>query len=88
MPPEDGGAAVAWYVAHAPELHGSGVMVHQVLRHMNWPFPRPETMPDTDFDRIDDTALGLLFGYMGAGLPDPKVKLRPINRQGSGPHTP
>ena len=81
VPPEDGGAAFAYCVAHAPELHGSGVMVHQVLRHMDWAFPRPKTVRDTEFDRIDDTALALIFGYMGTGLPDPKVTLRPLERQ-------
>ena len=55
---------------------------------MNWPFPRPETVRDEDFDRIDDTALALVFGYMGDGLPDPGVKRRPINRQPGGTRKP
>ena len=81
IPPEDGGAALAYCITRAGELHGSGVTVQQALRQMDWPFPRPETVHKDDFQRIDDKALTMVFSIMGPGFPDPKVPLRPINRQ-------
>jgi len=81
VPPEDGGAALAYCVTRANELHGSGVTVQQALRQMDWPFPKPETVHMEDFQRIDDRALTMVFAIMGPGFPDPKVPLRPINRQ-------
>ena len=65
----------------AAELHGSGVTIYQAFRQMNWPFPKPETVQNTDFQRIDDRALSLMFTLMGPGFPDPKVLLTPINRE-------
>jgi len=48
---------------------------------MDWPYPKPETVRNTDFQRVDDMVLSLMFAYMGPGFPDPKVPLMPINRQ-------
>jgi NAD(P)-dependent dehydrogenase (short-subunit alcohol dehydrogenase family) len=83
IPAEDGGAALAYCITRAAELHGSGIIIGQAFRQMNWPYPKPETVPKTDFQRIDDMVLSLIFAYMGPGFPDPKVPLMPINR-GSG----
>ncbi len=80
VPPEDGGAAFAYCITRANELHGSGVTVEQALRQMDWPFPKPETLHKDDFQRIDDRALTMVFAIMGPGFPDPKVPLRPISR--------
>jgi len=81
IPPEDGGAALAYCITRATELHGSGIMIGQAFRQMDWPYPKPETVPKTDFQRIDDMVLSLMFAYMGPGFPDPKVPLMPINRK-------
>jgi NAD(P)-dependent dehydrogenase (short-subunit alcohol dehydrogenase family) len=81
IPPEDCGAAFAYCVARAPDLHGSGIMIGQAFRQMNWQYPVPETVAQTEFQRIDDAALGLVFSIMGPGFPDPKAPLRPINRK-------
>jgi NAD(P)-dependent dehydrogenase (short-subunit alcohol dehydrogenase family) len=81
IPSEDGGAALAYCITRAAELHGSGIMIGQAFRQMNWPYPKPETVPTTDFQRIDDMALSLVFAYMGPGFSDPKVPLMPINRK-------
>jgi NAD(P)-dependent dehydrogenase (short-subunit alcohol dehydrogenase family) len=81
IPSEDGGAALAYCIVHAQELHGSGVMVGQALQQMDWPFPKPETVRKTDFQRIDDMALAMVFSFMGPGFPDPKVPLMPISRK-------
>jgi NAD(P)-dependent dehydrogenase (short-subunit alcohol dehydrogenase family) len=81
IPAEDGGAAMAYSIVHAKELHGSGIMIGQALRQMNWPYPKPETAPKTDFQRIDDMALAMVFSFVGPGFPDPKVPLMPIARK-------
>ena len=81
IPPEDGGAALAYCITRAAELHGSGIIIGQAFRQMNWSYPKPETVPNTDFQRIDDMVLPLIFAYMGPGFPDPKVPLMPINRK-------
>jgi NAD(P)-dependent dehydrogenase (short-subunit alcohol dehydrogenase family) len=81
IPPEDGGAALSYCITRAAELHGSGIIIGQAFRQMNWSYPKPETVPNTDFQRIDDRVLPLMFAYMGPGFPDPKVPLMPINRK-------
>jgi NAD(P)-dependent dehydrogenase (short-subunit alcohol dehydrogenase family) len=81
IPAEDGGAALAYCITRAKELHGSGILIGQAFRQMNWPYPKPETVPQTDFQRIDDMALSMMFAFMGPGFPDPKVPLMPINRK-------
>jgi NAD(P)-dependent dehydrogenase (short-subunit alcohol dehydrogenase family) len=83
IPSEDGGAALAYCITRATELHGSGIMIGQAFRQMDWPYPKPETVPQTDFQRIDDMPLSLVFAIMGPGFPDPKVPLTPINRDPS-----
>ena len=81
IPSEDGGAALAYCITRAAELHGSGIIIGQALRQMDWPYPRPETVQKTDFQRIDDRVLSVMFTYMGPGFPDPKVPLMPIDRK-------
>jgi len=81
IPSEDGGAALAYCITRATELHGSGVMIGQAFRQMDWPYPKPETVQNTDFQRIDDMVLSLMFAYMGPGFPNPKAPLMPINRK-------
>jgi NAD(P)-dependent dehydrogenase (short-subunit alcohol dehydrogenase family) len=81
IPPEDGGAALAYCITRAKELHGSGIMIEQAFRQMDWPYPKPETVRKADFQRIDDMALSLVFAIMGPGFPDPKIPLMPINRK-------
>ncbi len=81
IPPEDGGAALAYCITRAGELHGSGITVQQAFRQMDWPYPVPDTVQGTDFKRIDDMALSMIFALMGPGFPDPKVPLTPINRE-------
>ncbi len=81
IPSEDCGAAFAYCIVHAAELHGSGIMVGQAFRQMDWPYPKPETVPKADYQRIDDMALAMLFSFMGPGFPDPKVPLIPISRK-------
>jgi NAD(P)-dependent dehydrogenase (short-subunit alcohol dehydrogenase family) len=81
IPPEHGGAALAYCITRAAELHGSGVTIEQAFRQMDWQYPKPETVRNTDFQRIDEIALSVVYAIMGPGFPEPKVPLTPINRQ-------
>ena len=81
IPPEHGGAAMAYCVTRAKELHRSGVTVTQAFRQMNWVYPKPETVMNREMQRIDDMAAAMVFSLMGPGFPDPKMPLNPIARQ-------
>jgi NAD(P)-dependent dehydrogenase (short-subunit alcohol dehydrogenase family) len=87
VPPEHGGAALAYCITRAAELHGSGVTITQAFRQMDWPYPKPETIRNSDYQRIDDHALSLVFSIMGQGFPDPKIPLDPINRKEPEPNS-
>lgn len=82
IPPEDCGAALAYSITRAAELHGSGIIIQQAFRQMKWPFPKPETVQTSDYNRINERVLSLMFGYMGLGFPDPVVPLTSINYSG------
>ncbi len=79
IPPEDCGAALAYSITRAAEIHGSGIMIQQAFRQMNWHFPKPETVPTSDYERINERVLSLMFAYMGPGFPDPVVPLNSVN---------
>lgn len=79
IPPEDCGAAMAYSITRAADIHGSGIIIQQAFRQMNWPFPKPETAPTSDYERINEQVLSLMFAYMGPGFPDPVVPLNSIN---------
>lgn len=83
IPPEDCGAALAYSITRATELHGSGIIIQQAFRQMNWPFPKPETVQTSDYHRINDRVLSLMFAYMGPGFSDPKIPMITINREDS-----
>ena len=80
VPAEDCGAALAFCIAHAAELHGSGTNVGQAQKRMHWPFPRPDRVPQKDFDRIRDPVMVRMFAYMGPGWNDHMDKMISINR--------
>ena len=82
-PPEDCGAALAYSITRAGEIHGSGIIITQAFQQMNWPYPNPETAPKYDYERINDYLAIRMFGYLGPGFPNPKLPLRTINRSES-----
>jgi NAD(P)-dependent dehydrogenase (short-subunit alcohol dehydrogenase family) len=88
IPAEHGGAALAYCITRAAELHGSGVTIDQAFRQMDWPYPRPETVRKNDFQRLNNLALSLVFTYMGPGFPDPKVPLTPLDQTPTFPNLP
>ncbi len=79
-PPEDSAAALAYAIVHAAELHGSGIAIGQVLQQMGWKYPKPETAPKRDFERLNEQAEGRVFAYTGPGFRDPKLPLVSLNR--------
>jgi NAD(P)-dependent dehydrogenase (short-subunit alcohol dehydrogenase family) len=88
VPPEDCGAALAYSIVRAADIHGSGIMIGQAFRQMNWTFPVPETVFPKDFDHIRDPVLVRMFGYIGPGFPDPLQPLVSINRSEASPDEP
>ncbi|MFC2014364.1 SDR family NAD(P)-dependent oxidoreductase [Chloroflexota bacterium] len=85
IPPEDSGATLAYCIVHGADIHGSGVNAGQAQKRMNWPFPKPETVPGRDFDRIRDQAMVRMFGYVGPGWPDKIEPLETIDRSKAPP---
>jgi NAD(P)-dependent dehydrogenase (short-subunit alcohol dehydrogenase family) len=67
-PPEDCAAALSYSIVNAAEIHGSGIMIGQAFNQMKWPYPKPETLPKSDFERIEDTLKYRMFGYLGPGF--------------------
>ena len=88
MPPEDLGAALAYAIVHAAEIHGSGITSGQVHKYLNWPFPRPDLVPKVDLDRIRDAVAVRLFGYLGPGLVRPGDTKISVNRSDAVPGEP
>ncbi len=80
IPPEDGGAAMVYSILHAKELHGSGIMIQQAFKAMNWQFPKPETVREEEMERLSDMALMLVFSIMGPGFKNLKGPFNSINR--------
>jgi NAD(P)-dependent dehydrogenase (short-subunit alcohol dehydrogenase family) len=83
MPPEDSGAALAYAIVHAAEIHGSGVTTGQVQKHMGWPFPNPNLVPKGDFDRLRDGVAVRIYGYMGPGFSQPGYAKHSLSRSES-----
>ena len=73
IPPEASGAAMVWMLLRAKEMHGTGTMVGDVLKAMDYPFPCPETvnawgaMPP---QYLPDMPLTMVFCHMGHGFPE------------------
>jgi len=76
----DCGPALAFSIVRALDIHGSGINIGQAFRQMKWQFPKPETVPQKDYDRIRDEIMVRMFGYIGPGFPDPRQPLVSINR--------
>lgn len=70
VPPDASGAAMVWMLLHAKEMHGTGVMVSDVLKAMDYPFPCPETLVSHPRHYIEEMPLTLAFCYMIHGFPD------------------
>jgi NAD(P)-dependent dehydrogenase (short-subunit alcohol dehydrogenase family) len=79
-PPEDSAAALSYAIVHAAELHGSGILIGQVLAQMHWRFPKPETAPKAEYDRISEQVEQRMFGHIGPGFPEPVLPLVSVNR--------
>ncbi len=72
IPPEASGAAMVWMLLRANEMHGTGVMVGDVLKEMDYPFPCPETLNawGGKAQYLPEMPLSLVFCHMGHGFPE------------------
>ena len=70
IPADASGAAMVWMLLHAEEMHGTGVMVGDVLKAMNYPFPCPETLIEHERHYIGEFPLTMAFCYMIHGCPE------------------
>ena len=70
IPADASGAAMVWMLLHAAEMHGTGVMVGDVLQAMDYPFPCPETLRKMPRHYIEEMPLTLAFCYMIHGFPE------------------
>ena len=68
MSPEDSGAALAYAIVHAAEIHGSGVTTGQVQKQMGWPFPNPELVPARGFRPTKRWGGSARFRLHGSGF--------------------
>ena len=71
IPADASGAAMVWMLLRAAEMHGTGVMVGDVLMAMDYPFPCPETLRRGPRHYTEEMPLTLTFCYMGHGFPEP-----------------
>jgi NAD(P)-dependent dehydrogenase (short-subunit alcohol dehydrogenase family) len=85
-PPEDCGAALAYSIVRAPEIHGSGIIITQALDQMNWAYPVPDTKMKKEWDRVRDAVQVRMFAYLGPGFPEQKKPLVSINRSEAPPN--
>jgi NAD(P)-dependent dehydrogenase (short-subunit alcohol dehydrogenase family) len=85
MPPEDSGAAIAYAIVHATEIHGSGVTTGQVQKHIGWQFPNLGLVPEGDFERLRDGVAVRIYGYVGQGFSQPGYKKYSLGRPDSVP---
>ncbi len=70
IPADASGAAMVWMLLRAAEMHGTGVMVGDVLAAMDYPFPCPETLRKAPRHYVEEMPLTLMFCYMGHGFPE------------------
>lgn len=70
IPADASGAAMVWMLLRAAEMHGTGVMVGDVLMAMDYPFPCPETLRRSPRHYTEEMPLTLMFCYMGHGFPE------------------
>ncbi len=70
VPPEACGAAMVYMLLRAEEMHGTGVMVLDILNEMDYPFPCPETRMNLKRPYIEERPLTLMFGNMIHGFPE------------------
>ncbi|MCL2402208.1 MAG: SDR family oxidoreductase [Oscillospiraceae bacterium] len=70
VPPESGGAAMVYSILNADTLHGSGIIVFDALKAMNYPFPKPETagLDAPPSRRVSDMELTMILCTMGPGF--------------------
>ena len=69
IPIDAAGAGLVYTLTRADELHGTGLLMGEVLRVMDYPFPKPETVAKRPAQYIGDMQLTMLFCFMGHPIP-------------------
>lgn len=69
IPIDAAGAGLVYCLTRASELHGTGLLMGDVLRVMKYPFPHPETVVKMPAQYIGDMQLTMLLCYMGHPIP-------------------
>ena len=69
IPIDAAGAGLVYCILHGEEIHGSGLIVGNVLKEMDYPFPAPETLRPNLMESVDGMSLTMFFCYMGKGFP-------------------
>ena len=69
IPIDAAGAGLVYCILHGEEIHGSGLIVGNVLKEMDYPFPAPETLRPNLMNSVDGMPLTMFFCYMGKGFP-------------------
>lgn len=69
IPIDAAGAGLVYCLTRAAELHGTGLLMGDVLRVMKYPFPHPETVVKMPAQYIGDMQLTMLMCYMGHPIP-------------------
>ncbi len=74
IPPEAGGAGMVYSILNAEKLHGSGFMISDVFRAMDFPYPVKETAPKKEDNtrRLTDMEMTMIFCTKGPAFNGPE----------------
>lgn len=72
IPIDAAGAGMVYAILRSDELHGTGLLMSDVLVEMDYPFPVPETVIKRPAHYLGDMELTMAMCYMGHGFPEKK----------------
>ena len=74
IPPEAGGAGMVYSILNAEKLTGSGFMISDVFRAMDFPYPVKETAPKKEDNtrRLSDMEMTMIFCTKGPAFNGPE----------------
>ncbi len=75
IPPEAGGAGMVYSILNADKLNGSGFLISDAFRAMDFPYPVPETAPKGNTSgghRLSDMEMTMVFCTKGPAFDGPE----------------
>ena len=74
IPPEAGGAGMVYSILNADKLNGSGFLISDAFRAMNYPYPVPETAPKGNSfgHKLSDMEMTMVFCTKGPAFDGPE----------------